>query len=208
MTTHKSTIIQPFPDHIDRNHFGSWLSGFVDGEASFMLNFGKGKSRHKFTFGTARIAIVLRDDDAAIQYLIQSYWNTGIIYHQTRKQSTVDNKPQVMYVVLRIADLHNIVVPHFEKYPLMAKKKRDFEIWSEAVRLIYKMAMKPRVGRGISRGMKAKWDSESTSKFVGLLNKLNQTRKYDKTLGEPLKHEKFLNVNTSQHTQGCLFDFT
>lgn len=45
--------------------------------------------------------------------------------------------PQKKFVINRLEDLVHVVIPHFEKYPLQAKKAKDFEIWRGIVLLVY-----------------------------------------------------------------------
>ena len=40
------------------------------------------------------------------------------------------------YSVYRRSDLESVIIPFFERYPLMSRKHEDFVKWSEVVRLM------------------------------------------------------------------------
>ncbi len=166
--------IPPFPDNIDRDHFGSWLSGFTDGEGCFRLYIDK-------RYGgipNAEFAIALRADDHRALILIQSFWNTGFLRVRSMQQRT-NNHRNACYNIYNKSDLYNVIIPHFERYPLLAKKRRDFEIWKEGVVLLYRMSLVPIrhcVGR---RGMIPKWSQDDRDRFGLLVAELQTVRAYD-----------------------------
>ena len=47
---------------------------------------------------------------------------------------TSNNK--VVYRVLSIKDLTCVIIPHFEKYPLLTQKRADFELFKSAIKLV------------------------------------------------------------------------
>jgi len=117
--------------------FGHWFAGFVDGEGCFMIRYS--------TLGRKRIGcrfhIALRDDDSAILYEIKkTLGDIGSISRSNSRTGTRSgghhDNPQVRFAVSSIADIYHILIPLFEKYPLRSKKRRDFELWREAARLI------------------------------------------------------------------------
>jgi hypothetical protein len=60
---------------------------------------------------------------------IQSFFgNVGYI----RQDST----NAYVYQVVRTTDLVNVIIPHFNKFPLKGKKLQNFLIWSEIVTLM------------------------------------------------------------------------
>jgi len=129
-------------DELNKDGFLDWFAGFAAGEGSFTIV--------KQTYGGARggnwraqFAISLRDDDLEILLEIQEKLRMGTI---TRKAVSGGSNPCAQFTVCRIDD--NIrLVEVFERYPLRAKKQRDFEIWKRAVREI--KAGQGEGGRGI-----------------------------------------------------------
>ena len=61
---------------------------------------------------------------------MQKHFNCGHI----RK-----DKFTLKYEVRKLEDLINIVIPHFEKFPLISTKQKDFEIFSEICTKIKKL---------------------------------------------------------------------
>lgn len=115
--------------------FGNWLSGFCDGEGCFLL---QAETREGCVYPHAFFRLELRDDDCAILEEIQQYWGVGNLYKKgARKTATRNSNPHCEYVVSGWKTLATVIIPHFEKYPLRTKKKRDFEIWRDGVRFAY-----------------------------------------------------------------------
>ena len=116
---------------------GDYIAGFADGEGCFALKYrkdrqrnpGDGKIREYFYWGV-EFAIVLRRDDIKILESIRSTLNCGQISISTKRGVA-------RFAVQGPIDLFKKVIPFFRKYPLRAKKKEDFELWSQAVTIIY-----------------------------------------------------------------------
>src|SRR5262245_50053499 len=125
--------ILPFPADRDREAFANYVTGFVDGEGSYTLYY-----THTGTRATpdALFSIGLRADDHAILRLIQSFFGCGVIYFAHSERQRGNDKPKVTFRINRLADLSRIIIPHFIRYPLLAKKGRDFLIWKQAVELM------------------------------------------------------------------------
>lgn len=113
--------------------FGNWFAGFVDGEGSFLMPIYKTKSGARYG---QRFHIGLRIDDAAIVEEIVSTLGFGTTIRQKSCFSKQRNKldlPQIFFAVDGI-DECLALVSLFKKYPLRAKKQRDFKIWAKAVK--------------------------------------------------------------------------
>jgi hypothetical protein len=165
--------IPPFPDDIDRQGFGHWLSGFIDGEGHFQLAI-----QHKKTHShpTAKFTLGLRDDDGDIIRLIQSFWRCGVLIFDAR--SGKPGHPKMCLQVSRIEDLHEIVIPHFEVFPLRAKKRRDFDIWSKGIELAYCVKARRRRRYSTGYGSFPKWTSAERQEFFLLCDAIKDVRRY------------------------------
>ncbi len=162
-----SLPIQPFPADIDRDYFAAYLSGFSDGESSFRLSF----TSHTWCRSTpsANFTISLRRDDLGILEKIQSFWGCGLI-HFTYQKTNGRKCPVAAYTVNRIGQLAGILVPHFERFPLLAKKRLDYQIWKEGVALT--------AGRN-HPGKKRRWSTSELARFTALHDALRSQRAYD-----------------------------
>ena len=78
----------------------------------------------------AQFVITSKIDKEKALREIQNTLNCGRIHYITGTQ--------LRYSVQAIDELYNIVVPFFETNQLSGKKKQDFELWAEAVKIIYR----------------------------------------------------------------------
>ncbi len=117
---------------------GDYVAGFVDGEGCFALKFrrdskqnlGNKKIREYFYWGV-EFAIALRPDDAEILKLIKNTLGCGSINY-------TKNGEQARYSVQGVRENLNKIVPFFKKHKLYAKKRHDFELWSQAIEILTK----------------------------------------------------------------------
>jgi hypothetical protein len=174
----KPNPIDPFPDSIDREAFGHWLSGFADGEATFGLRVIEYKDRPRFTC-QAYFRICLRDDDAETLKVIRSFWCCGRMYFAHNRRSKIANaKPVAIYSVQSVADIVRVVLPHFRRHPLRAKKRLDLAVWAEGVELMAAIQARPfaiRLGDG---GVFPRWSDQDKDQFRSLSAALVGGRKY------------------------------
>lgn len=113
-----------------------YLAGFVDGEGSFCVSMNKHKTTKYKVDIRPEFEIELRADDAEILHRIQQTLNCGNIY--LLEYERYDWLPHVKFRVGKIRDLHELVVPFFEKYPLQAKKREVFNIFKIIVAMVYR----------------------------------------------------------------------
>lgn len=78
----------------------------------------------------SRFVIDTHIKDMALLNMIQSFFG-GIGSIVIRKSSS-----KVSYRINKIEDLYNIVIPHFDKYPLQSAKRIDFILWKKCIELI------------------------------------------------------------------------
>ena len=164
--------ILPFPSDIDRAYFGAWLSGFTDGEGCFAASLRTQSNRNP-TPG-CRFSISQRDDDRHIIELIQSFLQVGKIDSHPVNKVNINRKPQARYFVDDLDSLVSVVIPNFEKYPLVAKKSCDFIIWSKLVLLSYAVNQRPRPRRRTD----SRWAVEELGLAKYLVDALHEIRAY------------------------------
>lgn len=171
---HPTQVIPPFPSNIDRTAFGHWLSGFVDGEGCFNLCLPKTiRSRLAIVF-----SIRLRADELPILRQIQSFWHCGTIRFDNYKNSI---NPICCLQINKVDDLVNIIIPHFENYPLRAKKQHDFNIWRKGVAIFHEIIKRPRTYRPrklgyIFSGTYPKWTNSDLHNIKLLCDELKTQR--------------------------------
>ena len=179
----KPHSIPPFPSDIDRAAFGSWLSGFTDGEGSFCLCWNK--KQNKMPLPGCRFVIQLRNDDRPILELIRSYFGCGWLHMQKNHHW----HPACRYDVEGAESHAQILIPHFDAFPLRAKKRHDYIIWKKAALLLWEVKQRPRIPIRKStpgvlrRGSISKWHAEELALFENYRQLLIEQRRYG---SEPL----------------------
>jgi len=121
------------PDRLSiTDTFGFWFSGFFDGEGCFYLLTRKGKKGYiEHRIG---IAIVLRADDILLLQQIRETLEVGVLY-QNKKQGNAN--PSATYRCEKVADLAEVFIPLFDKYPLRSRKRQEYPFWRRAVLFKY-----------------------------------------------------------------------
>lgn len=119
--------------------FGHWLAGFADGEGCFRL------IQHRVGPGlaiSAQFQISLRADDRPILEEIRQRTGLGNI-HSNGRSAVNNGRPQVRWAVGDHAGCL-VLVGLFDRYPLRAKKARDFAIWRDAVMELGRIRQRPK----------------------------------------------------------------
>lgn len=99
-----------------------YITGFVDGEGSFLVSFS---IRNKIHIGIeSRPSFTVSQNRRSKQVLeeIQAYFQCGSIRYNNHDQT-------YKYEVRSLHDLISKIVPHFEQYSLRTSKKYDFEVF-------------------------------------------------------------------------------
>lgn len=107
------------------SEFGHWLAGFIDGEGCFRIHKEKGGGYYACHF-----TLKLRDDDRAILEEIVSRTGIGHLKPDVVRGTS---KPALIWVVQSKAECVKLV-DLLDRFPLRAKKRRDWRIWRRAVR--------------------------------------------------------------------------
>ena len=122
----------------------NFITGFIDGEGSFVISIQKEpKNKTGWTI-KPRLSISLDEKDIAILEQIQTYFKgvpSGSVGAWSNDAALVGNiskerKNVVQYRVASLRDLTNIVIPHFDKYPLITQKKADFILFKQVIELM------------------------------------------------------------------------
>nr|QXQ00351.1 NADH dehydrogenase subunit 2 [Tuber microsphaerosporum] len=148
----------------------NFISGFTDGDGSFSVVITKCANRLGWTVSPI-FTIGLHAKDLEFLNIIQSYFGVGKIY-------TKQSDGSIHYRVWSVKDLINIIIPHFDKYPLVTQKRADFELFKQIVQILAK---------------KEKLTIEDLTKIVALKASIN--------LGlSPVLKESFPNITPALRT--------
>ena len=103
-----------------------FVTGFTDAEGCFLLQVRK---RNSSWYVEARFDISLHKKDLKLMEQIQEYFGGagGISIH---------GKDSYQYTVSSIKQINEVILPHFDKYPLITQKCSDYLLFKEAISLI------------------------------------------------------------------------
>lgn len=119
-------------DKSNNNTLDPWfITGFVDGEGSFIIAFRKKSGLNPGGYrAEPRFSITLNNKDLALLYQIQSYFDgIGNIIEKSGKDTS-------QFYVSSIKQINSVIIPHFEKYPLITKKFADYKLFKQALELM------------------------------------------------------------------------
>nr|QBM09687.1 hypothetical protein [Dactylella sp.] len=141
----------------------AYISGFSDGESSFTISIEANKGIKTGWEVKPSFSIHLHIKDLALLLRIQSVLGVGNIAKNKDGSCT--------YYVRSLKDLINVIIPHFDKYPLITQKRADFELFKKVVELknqkkhltiegIHEIvSIKASINWGLSEKLKSKFDS-------------------------------------------------
>lgn len=107
----------------------NWVTGFADAESSFSLKVSK-KSTAKSGWGVIpEFQIELHSRDIILLRKIKDYFGLGIISERLDRNT-------IVYSVQSIRDIIKVIIPHFDKYPLITQKRADYLLFRQAINLL------------------------------------------------------------------------
>ena len=104
-----------------------WVTGFSDAESCFGFRVRKNPKLKAGWEVIPYFFINLHIKDLSVLSEIKDFFGVGNIS---------SNKESALYQVNSLKDLVNVIIPHFELYPLLTKKKADFLLFKLAIELI------------------------------------------------------------------------
>jgi len=105
-----------------------YVTGFSDGEACFHLAIGKNAKYKIGYYVNPGFSIALNRRDLELLKKIQDFFGGIGVISKLKKD-------MVQFRVFSIKELE-IIINHFDQYPLISKKRADFLLFKEAFRLI------------------------------------------------------------------------
>ena len=106
-----------------------FVTGFTDGDGSFAVSITKKKEGIGWKI-VPMFTIGLDQKDLDLLVQIKAFFNIGNIYTSTRGV--------VYYTVGSVKDIVKYIIPHFDKFPLVTQKLKDFTLFKEIVLLMEK----------------------------------------------------------------------
>lgn len=108
--------------NLKKRNIKEYISGFVDGEGCFSISFSK---RSKFIIGwetKPSFSVSQNHDRSEVLHLMQKTFDCGFM-----RDGITDRT--IKYEVRRLDDLVEKIIPHFDRYPLLSSKRKDFNLF-------------------------------------------------------------------------------
>lgn len=106
-----------------------WITGFTDAEGSFSLKVAKKSTLKSGWSVIPAFSIELHIRDTQLIREIHSFFGVGIV--SERKDRNI-----IVYSVQSYRDIINVIIPHFDKFPLITQKKADYLLFKRGVELL------------------------------------------------------------------------
>ena|SRR3989344_3727786 len=118
----------------ERLRFIGWIIGFTDGEGCFTVSIFRNNTTKSGYQVFPEFVITQGEKSRNALEKIQKFFQCGKIYINRR----YDNHREHIYryCVRSLVDLQNVIIPFFQNNKLVTGKKKDFEYFVQAVRLI------------------------------------------------------------------------
>lgn len=106
-----------------------WVTGFADAESSFSIKLSKKSTLKSGWTVVPEFRIELHYRDILLLRRIKYYFGIGII-------SEYESSNKVVYSVQSLRDIVNVIIPHFDKYPLITQKHADYLLFRNVVMMM------------------------------------------------------------------------
>lgn len=108
-----------------------YISGYVDGEGCFTVTFN---FRTKAKLGwelRPSFSVSQNEDRRQVLDIIRNYFGCGYIRRDYADKT-------VKFEIRDHNDLIGKVIPHFEQFPLLSHKQKDFELFKQVCMMVHK----------------------------------------------------------------------
>ncbi len=106
-----------------------WVTGFSDAESSFSLKVSKKSTAKSGWHVIPEFRIELHNRDSFLLREIHAFFGVGNIIE-------IEKSNRIIYSVQSRLDLINVIIPHFDQYPLITQKKADYLLFKQAVAML------------------------------------------------------------------------
>jgi hypothetical protein len=139
----------------------NWVTGLSDGEGCFSMSVAK-KSTSRVGWGVTPCFIInLHIKDIIMLRKLHFFFGVGTVY-------VWENKNTVTYVVQSLRDITNVIIPHFDKYPLITQKRADYLLFKQGVNLLNLKAHSKVEGLMEILSLKASMNKEGLSDMLNI----------------------------------------
>jgi len=106
-----------------------WVSGFADAESTFVLKISKGSTSRSGWNVIPEFKIELHVRDVILLRKIHSFFGVGTVSERGTRNTAI-------YSVQSARTIADVIIPHFDRYPLNTQKRADFLLFKRGVDLL------------------------------------------------------------------------
>ena len=118
----------------ERLKMASWISGFTDGEGSFVISVIKNPTTRFGKQIFPEFVITQGAKSLSALEAIRNFFDCGSIVLNKRYDN--HNEDIYRYCVRSISELQEIVIPFFEEFPLKTYKQNDFILFKQILEMM------------------------------------------------------------------------
>ena len=118
----------------ERLRTAGWILGFVDGEGCFSVPIQRNLTMTLGWQVQPQFVVVQAASSTSALEVIRDYFGCGTITRNARSDN--HREPQHRYVVRRLGDLEEVIVPFFTEFPLLTSKRENFEKFVDVLELM------------------------------------------------------------------------
>ncbi len=108
----------------------NWVTGFTDGEGTFYIGINQNSTMKIGYQVLPEFRIVQHQRDIKLLYELKKFFQAGVV--------RINHDERYELRVRSLKHINQIVIPHFDKYPLATQKKFDFIKFKKVINLMNK----------------------------------------------------------------------
>ena len=111
-----------------------YLVGLTDGEGCFYVHVRARQSNSLRPRVDTHFYIKLHEEERGLLEKVKDAFGCGAVYAQ--KETRANHSQCYRFEINAKRDIHNVVIPFFEKHPLQSRKQKSFEIFREIAMMV------------------------------------------------------------------------
>ena len=113
-----------------------YIEGLTEGEGCFYINVRTTDKRYQRakTGIETHFYIKLREDELPLLKEIKNYFGCGEVYFQKEKRE--NHSACYRFEINSQKDIHNMLIPFFDKHPLKSEKKKNYSIFRRIAMMV------------------------------------------------------------------------
>jgi len=108
----------------------NYITGFIDGEASFNITISKDTARTTGYRVVCEFHITQKYHSAEVLYAIKDYFNCGLVKVCSKQNKTLN------YQINSFKDIHSILIPFLDKHSLITSKQLNYLTFKKAINML------------------------------------------------------------------------